>query len=55
MKKKINKTMAIFYIYFDTRKCHYMLKSKTKEIFLSYIIPPNNPIPLDNNKKIMLK
>ena len=32
-----------------------MLKSKTKEIFLSYIIPPNNPIPLDNNKKNYVK
>ena len=55
MKKKINKTMAIFYIYYDNRKCHYMLKSKTKEIYLSYIIQPNTPIPLDNNKKNYVK
>ena len=42
--------MALFYVYYDVRCCHYMLKSKTKEIFLSYIIQPNNPIPLDNKK-----
>ncbi len=52
---KINKTHAIFYIYFEQKLDKFFLKSLTKEIYFSLIINPYNQIPLDNNHKNYVK
>ena len=52
---KINKTHAIFYIYFDQKYNHYFLKSLSKDIYFSLVFNPYIQITLDSNHKNYIK
>ena len=52
---KINKTHAIFYIYFVQKVNHYFLKSLSKDIYFSLIFNPYIQVVLDNNHKNYIK
>jgi hypothetical protein len=52
---KINKTHAIFYIYFVPKVNKYYLKSLSKDIYFSLVFNPYIQIVLDNNHKNYIK
>ena len=52
---KINKTHAIFYIYYVQKVNKYYLKSLSKDIYFSLVFNPYIQIVLDNNHKNYIK
>ena len=54
-KPNINKTIPLFYIYFEQRINHYLLKCLTKRIYFSLSINSNMQILLDINHKNYIK
>ena len=52
---KINKTHAIFYIYFEPSLSYYFLKCLYKEIYFSLVLRPYTQVLLDNNHKNYIK
>ena len=54
-KPNINKTMALFYIYFEQKISHYILRSLAKGIYFSLSINPFTQIILDFERKNYIK
>jgi len=54
-KPNINKTLPLFYIFFEQRIHHYLLKSLTKGIYFSLSINPYSQILLDTKHKNYFK
>ena len=52
---KINKTHAIFYIYFEPTLSYYFLKCLYKEIYFSLVLKPYTQVLLDCNHKNYIK
>jgi hypothetical protein len=51
----INKTIALFYIYFEQKISHYILRSLTKGIYFSLCVNPYTQIVLDTQHKNYIK
>ena len=51
----INKTIALFYIYFEQKICHYILRSLSKGIYFSLTVNPYTQIILDSEHKNYIK
>ena len=51
----INKTIALFYIYFEQKISHYILRSLAKGIYFSLNISPYTQIVLDSEHKNYIK
>ncbi len=54
-KPYINKTMALFYIYYEQKISHYILRSLAKGIYFSLHINPFTQIILDFDRKNYIK
>ena len=51
----VNRTIALFYIYFEQKICHYILRSLAKGIYFSLNISPYTQIVLDSEHKNYIK
>ena len=54
-KPNINKTIALFYIYFEQKISHYILRSLAKGIYFSLCVNPYTQIVLDTQHKNYIK